>query len=556
MRPPALLVVVGMMACATAPVARAPVPEWHLLADEVRLVVDDPSVDAIYVRGHGKTAAFGGHGAPVPSLDEVPDHAQAFITAARGLRWRVGGGRWHGWDPGPGRPPDARPNPLAAMTLPPESIVDGVLVRVPFLGPEQGLPEPLALLDPGTTVANAVAAARDAIALVASSRGVTTLALAQGTRRSFPHGAPVVPAISSDGLFEAAALGTVSLALQRGAAPVPREVVGLFSGAKPLRAWPLRQRPVSLHFAAGALFAELPDHTLWRHELGVVTHPRLTPEEQALLRSRDALERALEQALDANDVAGAIDSLDALYARGFMDLPSPAAQALAAQARARARPLFERAVQKALAAGDFDLALVLDRRMTLIDGHGAGAEAASVPTLQVALTAEPGAAVTERELDHLITEHRELQRVQRCLPHAQRGPASVCLELKFLARPAGSIATVREVAVRELARKTAGDQPTHRAFASAMSALGSVLAQVKLNDGGLLTLAVPCGPGECAEDAVSEAVAAQAAVAAKSPGPSTRVERLRLLLWQHDPATALEEAVRGDATTAAWLIAR
>lgn len=602
MCPVLLLLLAG---CAAAPV-RKPPADWELAADDVELVVEDVVRDTLYVRAHGRTGTFAPPADPAdpapaaPKLSAVPAGAEAFVTAARGLRWRVGDGPWQGWDPGPGRPADAPAGPLFADHLEPFSVIDGVLVETPRFGPGQGRPRAVTLLGkeakapqgPGDVATpppepagaigpDAVANGRGIYALVASSRGVLALDLANESTRSFQRGAAVRPAISSDGLFAAASMGVAPRPAR--AAGAPTETIGLFEGPKPLAAFPIPARPKALYFAAGALFAALPDGTLWRHALDQPPRARPTRREEAIIHHRDGLLVGMREALEAGDLGRAGDLLAVLQDDGLVDLPDAEAQALATELNSKARPLFERAVAQAVDDGDHDLALALDRRLQLVDGQGAGVQGLRLPTLQLAVRLLAKAEVRPPDVDAMFTNHPEFERVERCRPAADRGPSTVCLELTLPPRPPGPRSgAVRAAAERLLSLRGAcsdggtvmleGDPPVStdeceaapavrqaaQAFAATVLAAGAIQLVVRTNAGTELPLSMrrpPPGPDGVAA-LVSGALAAEGAVERSASDAGARARRLKLLVWQADPGPELRAAVRADATLRPGWLAR
>lgn len=581
MRSPSIGLFLALCSCASGPRAGG-AADWQLVGNPVDLVVPDAAHDALYARTKGRLVRFG----PAPVAGErlidlgavatTPKDAEAFVTYAGGVRARTESGRWEGWSAGPGRGLEPRPSALA-MELPVWSVVDGVLVETPRLGPGHGIPRPVALLDASPAVAaGSVAAARGPLAFVASSSAFLALLNAEApspVARVFGKAQPIAPAVSSDGSFGAVSMGITPIAPRPGAAPVPLETLGLLEGVKPVASLPLRQKPSSIHFADGALFVHYADGTLWRRRVEL-PHPAsaaLTPRERQVLRHRDATLAQFKLALESGELVRAADLWESLQDDGLLDTVPPAARALRDTLSARARPGLVRALAEAKRNGDQELALVLERRARMLDGEGADGAMLRMPVIQLAIRRDADSPVTEAAIDELFTRRPDLERAELCRPAAERASSAVCLELTFrtpkpspgevheaarawfVARgacPADSpVRLVGEPPRAEFACEAApGVHEAREAFVQAVRAFVGVPVVVVTNAGVRTESYVdPIAPGwEGLAHALSSVLADEAERERSGTDEGAAIRRLRLLLWQDDPGPAIREAVQID----------
>jgi hypothetical protein len=420
----ALVALLLANACITAPPLKPP-SEWAAVAYDVDLVVEDPARDALYVRTGGFMQALAqpdaeGNFPVAPPIGRIPNGAQALVTVAGSVWWRAQGDV--------GKPP-------------PFESLDGVLLETPLIGPGKGQPRPLFVSgqrEPEGGPADAERPANHAIpddalvnvrgiyALAASSLGLTVIDLEGGEVRTFKRAGLVRPAISSDGRYGAAYMGL-------GPRPGVKEtrtgevpLVGVFEGPKPLAVYELQNAPDALYFGAGALYAKI-GRTLFRHDLEHPQKARTTTREEAILRHRDGMVVAMEEALEAGDVARAVDAVDVLEADGLLETIGIEGKRVVEEVRAEARPLFEAAVAKAERDGRGDLARVLNERMRLIDGRVARDVKVSASTLAIAVQPDEWSAISEADLAAFFRARPALSRVSGC---GAASTADACLDLR------------------------------------------------------------------------------------------------------------------------------
>jgi hypothetical protein len=580
----------GCTAGGVRPGPPAPAVAWEPVSVGVTLVAEDPTENAILVRGQGPVTVFGpphvSGNAPTrpstPPLDEVPPHARTVITAARGLRWfDIDGFR----RPAARGIPDGRLGGRWGPALAEWSLVDGVLVEVPLLGPEQGLPRPRCVLEtdagwPDSTLATGredhvlfVAEGRAAAVVVASCE-VLPLTLAE-------HAPMVVrPGLSPDG--RVGAIAARRLGADPGGRLAPYAVVVIDHG-RIAQVVPVSKPPLALHVAGGAVFAEVEEsrgRTLLRHAFARPTAAFLTDRDRAALRHGAGLRARLLEDVEEGQLTSAADTLAVLRDDGLADLPTVDDLALEAELVQAIRPLLVKAADAARREGSLELAALADRRAHLLDGRPALEAPPPLPTLRLALSWADETGLTEGSFDELVApEH--VRRVNACGPPESRGLGTACLALRFeLAGPASPRA-LRAAAERYATRRLAcvddgaavllddaaglrsawscdGEAQATEALAAFRTELASArdtkrpLVTATYEDGGTERLVIPAANGLTPAEAALELVLARQGerYLARRERGATEVEAryLRTLLWRRAPLAdrAIAAAVGAD----------
>lgn len=458
-----------LSACATR--GRGPAPlqvatAWEAVAAGVTLVADDASENALLVRADGPVLIFAPPAPPgrvptrpsTPSLDGVPAHARTLITSLRGLRWFAP----DGWRRPPLRGvPDERLGGPWAPPLEQWSLVEGVLVEVPLLGPEQGLPRPRCVVDLKAGWADtALAGGREDHLLLADEGRAAAVVVAscEVLPVQVPGHSPlrVRPALSPDGRVAAVALARLPGPATGGRSEAPFAVAVIDHG-RIVEVVPLSKTPVALHVAAGALFAEVEEsrgRTLLRHPLPRPTVSFTTDRERAAMRHGAGLRARLHEAVAAGELTEAIDTLRVLRADGLFDLASPDELGLEAELVRKVRPQLVKTADAARIEGALELAALLDRRTRLLDGRPAFDVLPTLPTLQLALQWPESMPLAEDSFGRLLSPPH-VRRVDGCPPPEARGPGSACISLAFStagdARPVGVRAAAERYVTRRLA---------------------------------------------------------------------------------------------------------